>query len=161
VERGSRILAPAFIGSSARIRCGAVITRCTVIEHHANVDCGTVVENSTVLPYSYVGAGLDVAHSVVGMGHIANLRRSATIRVEDQKLLGEIPAARGQKLIAAATRISGKLWSKVFGEARQEPALSERLRQPSPVLGVAACDAEAAREFASNPTVATRRYGNQ
>jgi hypothetical protein len=161
VEKGSRILAPAFIGSSARIRCGAVITRCTAIEHHAQVDCGTVVENSTVLPYSYVGAGLDLAHSVVGMGHIANLRRSVTVEIEDPKLLGQVSALKGRKLLRAASRLPGRIWRGIFGEARlQPPPLQETLRRPSPALGVAACDTEAAGEFASHPAIA-RRYGNQ
>jgi hypothetical protein len=161
VEKGSRILAPAFIGSSARIRCGAVITRCTAIEHHAQVDCGTVVENSTVLPYSYIGTGLDLAHSVAGMGHIANLRRSATVEIEDPKLLGQISAVKGQKLLRAAARLPGRIWRGIVGDARApQPPLPKTLRRPSPALGVAACDTEAAREFASHPVVA-RRYGNQ
>src|SRR5262249_901822 len=64
IEKGARVLAPSFIGPHARIRTGAVVTRCTSIEHHAEVDCGSVVENSSILPYCYVGAGLDLAHSV-------------------------------------------------------------------------------------------------
>jgi hypothetical protein len=161
VEKGSRILAPAFIGSSARIRCGAVITRCTAIEHHAQVDCGTVVENSTVLPYSYIGAGLDLAHSVAGMGHIANLRRSATVEIEDPKLLGQVSALTGQKLLRAAARLPGRIWRGIVGETpAPAPPLRKTLRRPSPALGVAACDTEAAHEFASHPVVA-RRYGNQ
>jgi carbonic anhydrase/acetyltransferase-like protein (isoleucine patch superfamily) len=161
VEKGSRILAPAFIGSSARIRCGAVITRCTAVEHHAHVDCGTVVENSTVLPYSYVGAGLDLAHSVVGMGHIANLRRSVTVEIEDPKLLGSASAVKGRGLLRVASELPGRIWRGIFGEARQQPRpLPETRRRPAPALGVAACETEAARELVSHPAVA-RRYGNQ
>jgi hypothetical protein len=54
IEKGARVVAPAFIAQGARIRSGAVITRCSCIEHHAEIDCGTVVENSSVLPYSYI-----------------------------------------------------------------------------------------------------------
>lgn len=159
VEKGSRILAPAFIGSSARIRCGAVITRCTAVEHHAQVDCGTVVENSTVLPYSYVGAGLDLAHSVVGMGQIANLRRSVTVEIEDPKLLGSVSAVNGRGLLRAASKLPGRIWRGFFGEGQPQP-LPETRRRPAPALGVAACETEAARELVSHPAVA-RRYGNQ
>jgi carbonic anhydrase/acetyltransferase-like protein (isoleucine patch superfamily) len=161
VEKGSRILAPAFIGSSARIRGGAVITRCTAIEHHAQVDCGTVVENSTVLPYSYVGAGLDLAHSVVGMGHIANLRRSVTVEIEDPKLLGQVSTVSGRRLLQAASELPGRIWRGLLGEARPQPQpLPQTRRRPAPALGIAACDTEAAGEFVSQPAVA-RRYGNQ
>src|SRR5256885_813574 len=81
IEKGARILAPAFVGSFARVRSGAVITRCSSVERHAVVDCGTVIENSTVLPFSYVGAGLDLAHSVAGMGRIVNLHRDVTVEI--------------------------------------------------------------------------------
>ena len=167
IEKGARILAPAFIGSSARIRAGAVVTRCTAIERRAQVDCGTVVENSTVLPYSYVGAGLDLAHSVVGMGRIANLRRNATVEVADQKLLGQVSGGAGEKLLSAAAELPRKIWRGLFGKApARPPALEEALRRPAPALRGAAgyaapaCDTKAAGEFASNLAVA-RRYGNQ
>ena len=102
IEKGARILAPAFVGSLARIRSGAVITRCSSVERHAEVDCGTVVENSTVLPFSYVGAGLDLAHSIAGMGRIVNLHRDVTVTIADRKLLGSISAASGKRFVTSA-----------------------------------------------------------
>ncbi len=161
IERGARILAPAFVGRSAKVRCGAVVTRCSTIESHAQVDCGTVVENSSVLPYSYVGAGLDVAHSVVGMGHIANLRRGATVQVSDQKLLGRVSIPRGQKLWNAVAGLPARIWRGIFGEARlQQPPLEDALLRPSSALGVSACNPGAAGDFAPNLAVA-RKYGNE
>ncbi|MCI0351005.1 MAG: hypothetical protein L0Z53_16385, partial [Acidobacteriales bacterium] len=65
IERGARILAPAFIGARSKIRAAAVVTRASSVERHTEVDCGTVVEDSNVLPFTYQGAGLDVAHAVV------------------------------------------------------------------------------------------------
>src|SRR5512143_1092190 len=38
VDRRARVLAPAYIGQGARIRAGSVVTRCSVIEHHAEID---------------------------------------------------------------------------------------------------------------------------
>src|SRR5437764_2182014 len=73
VQRGARLVAPCYVGAHARVRSAAVLTRATAIEHHAEVDCGTVVEGATVLPFSYVGAGLDVAYSIVGYRKIAPL----------------------------------------------------------------------------------------
>jgi len=92
LEKGARVLAPAYIGAYARIRTGAVVTRCSVVEHHAEVDCGSVVENSSVLPYCYIGAGLDLAHSVAGMRQIANLRRDVMVEIPDPKLIDLISA---------------------------------------------------------------------
>lgn len=161
IEKGSRILAPAFIGSSARIRSGAVITRCTSIEHHAQVDCGTVVENSTVLPYVYLGAGLDLAHSVASAGHIANLRRHVTVDVADATLLGQVSFTTGRKLFSFAARLPERIRSGLFGQAATQPA-SVNGDQPRPALvpRVPARGSKSADDLVSNLAVA-RRYGNQ
>lgn len=169
IEKGARILAPAFVGSLTKIRSGAVITRCTSVEHHCEVDCGTVVENTTLLPYSYVGAGLDLAHSVVGEQQIANLRRKALVDIVDSKLIGHVAATSGQKVLTAAAEFFSYLprqaWQGIFGRRQVQPDLSDALQQTSPTLGKAAgyeapaCNTEAADDFAS--LAVARRYGHQ
>lgn len=100
IEAAARIVAPAYIGAGAKVCKSAVITRGSNVESGALVDCGTVVENATVLPSSYVGAGLDVAHSVVGFRRIAHIDRKIEIEVHDRRLLAPAPKA-------AAWRIAG------------------------------------------------------
>jgi hypothetical protein len=171
VEKGARVLAPAFVGAFARIHTHAVVTRCSAVEHHARVDCGTVVENATVLPYTYVGAGLDLAHSVTGAGVVANLRRDVDVEVADPKLIGYVLEARVQRLIHAtlglAAYLPRQMWRAWFGEPEpQQPDLSTALHQTSPTLGNAsgyqapACDTNATGEFPSNLSVA-RPYGQR
>jgi len=171
IEKGARLVAPAFVGAMAKIRTHAVITRCSSIEHHGEVDCGTVTENSTVLPYCRVGAGLDVAHSVIGAAVIANLRRDATVEVLDPKLIGYVAAAAGQRFLNAAMEFAAYLprqaWQGLFGKEKPaQPDLQTALGQTSPALGNAAgyqapaCDANAAEEFPSSLAV-VRRYGHQ
>ncbi|MBZ5507702.1 MAG: hypothetical protein LAO78_19750 [Acidobacteriia bacterium] len=170
IEKGARLLAPAYIGSFARVRSGAVITRCSSIEQHAVVDCGTVIENSTVLPFSYVGAGLDLAHSVAGMGRIVNLHRDVSVEVTDPKLIASMPAKSGKRLITSAAEIVTYLprlaWQGMFAGAEAQPAdLHDTLRQSSPALGNAAgyetpaCDTETSHKFPN--MVVARRYGHQ
>jgi hypothetical protein len=160
IEKGSHIVAPAFIGSSAQIRRGAVITRCTSIERHAQVDCGTVVENSTVLPYVYVGAGLDLAHSVAGGGYIANLRRSVMVDVTDEKLLGQVSFTNGSSLLGMASRIPAMILSGLFGNGTPHaPSVNGDLSGPATATELAAPDAKAG-DTVSNLAVA-RRYGDQ
>jgi len=84
----ARVLAPAFIGAHGKIRASALLTRNSVIEHHAEIDCGTVVENSTVLPFTYVGAGLDVMHALVGFRRFFHLPRKVEVEISDSKLIG-------------------------------------------------------------------------
>lgn len=171
IEKGARILAPAFIGPLARIRSGAVITRCTTVEHHAQVDCGTVVENSSVLPYCYLGAGLELAHSVAGFAQIWNLRRDCMVQIGDGKLLRHMPATPRNTLLASATDlvtyVPRQFWRGIFGQRElRQPDLNAALHRTSPALGKAAgyetpaCDSEAANEFPPNLAVA-RTHGNQ
>ncbi len=170
VEKGARILAPAFIGSMAAVKSGAVITRCSSVEQHAVVDCGTVVENSTVLPFAYVGAGLDLAHSVAGMGRIVNLRRDVTVEILDPKLISMTAVASSKRLWNAATEaliyFPRLAWQGIFASAKPEEAdLHVQLRQTSPALGNAAgfeapaCDTETSHKFPN--MVVARRYGHQ
>jgi hypothetical protein len=77
-----------------------VVTRGSNIERCAFIDCGTIVENATVLPSSYVGAGLDVSRAVLGFRRIAHLDRKIEIEVHDRRLLAPAPKA-------AAWRIAG------------------------------------------------------
>jgi NDP-sugar pyrophosphorylase family protein len=93
IHRGARILSPAFIGRYARVRATAVITRCSALEHHTEVGRGTIVEDATVLPYTKLGAGLDVAHAVVGFGKVASLRRRVEVEITDSKLVGSVLSA--------------------------------------------------------------------
>lgn len=170
VEKGARVLAPAFVGSMARIRAGAVITRCSSVERHAVVDCGTVVENSTVLPFSYVGAGLDLAHSVAGMGRVVNLYRDVDVEIVDPKLISSLSVASSKRLLTSAAEVFTYLprlaWQGMFSGAKAtQPDLRETLRQTSPALGNAAgfetsaCDTEASHKFPN--MVVARRYGHQ
>lgn len=170
IEKGARVLAPAFVGSLARVRSGAVITRCSSVERHAEVDCGTVIENSTVLPFSYVGAGLDLAHSIAGMGRIVNLHRDVTVTIVDPKLVASMSVASGKRLITTAadalTYLPRLAFQGMFARAKAAPSdLQTTLRQTSPALGTAAgfetsaCDTEASHKFPN--MVVARRYGHQ
>jgi hypothetical protein len=170
----ARILAPAFVGASARIGSGAVITRCTTVERRAHVDCGTVVENSTVLPYSYVGAGLDLSHSVAGMGRIANLRRDATVEINDPQLIGHVPSRIAQGwLLAAAGFLSvlpGKVRRRLSGapEPDSAPALAPQpglavtpsQHQQDGAYPISGSEHKSAGDLPSSLAVA-RRYGDQ
>jgi hypothetical protein len=170
IEKGARVLAPAFIGSLARIRSGAVITRCSSVERHAVVDCGTVIENSTVLSFSYVGAGLDLAHSIAGMGRIVNLHRDVTVDIVDPKLVASMSVTSGKRLMTSAAEVLTYLPRLAFqgmfaGTRAPQPDLQTTLRQTSPALGTAAgfetsaCDTEASHKFPN--MVVARRYGHQ
>ena len=170
IEKGARVIAPAFVGSLARIRSGAVVTRCSTIERHAEVDCGTVIENSTVLPFSYVGAGLDLAHSIAGMGRIVNLHRDVTVTIVDPKLIASLSVASGKRFVSSAAEALTYLPKMAFqgmfaAKKAGKVDLQTTLRKTAPALGTAAgfetsaCDTEASHKFPN--MVVARRYGHQ
>ena len=168
----ARILAPAFVGAHSKIRAAVVLTRGAVIEHHSEIDCGTVVENTSVLPFSYVGAGLDLSHSVVGFNRVIHLRRNVAVEINDPRLVGRAPAAAPLRALAAAASLTGFLPRQflrgLFAPSQREPLteLPAAMKAPSAALQApAAAELESAvaetdpSKFPANLVVA-RRYGD-
>lgn len=171
VHKRARILSPAFIGAGARVRAAAVVTRCSALEHHTVVDCGTVVENTTTLPYTYLGAGLDVTHSVVGHGKLFNLKRGVEVEFADPRLIGEAtshaPLRALGSLLSLASFFPVQFVRGVFAKSHREcPAsLPEAIAAPAAALestapSKAPAPAVDAGEFPSQLVIA-RRYGNE
>jgi carbonic anhydrase/acetyltransferase-like protein (isoleucine patch superfamily) len=90
IAKDVRLVAPCYIGAGTKIRTGAVVTRMSSIERNAEVDIGTMVEDSSIMPLSYVGPGLDICHSVVGYSKISSVPRNATVAICDPKLTGQL-----------------------------------------------------------------------
>lgn len=172
VHKRARILGPSFIGAGSRVRAAAVVTRCSALEHHTVVDCGTVVENVTTLPYTYLGAGLDVTHSVVGHSKLYNLKRGVEVEFSDPRLVGEAsshaPLRAVGSLLALASFFPAQLLRGLFASSQREcPAsLPEAIAAPAAALETTApvkaktAPAVDAGEFPSQLVIA-RRYGNE
>jgi hypothetical protein len=172
VHRRARVLSPAFIGAGSRVRAAAVVTRCTALEHHTVVDCGTVVENVSTLPYTYLGAGLDVAHSVVGRSRVWNLKRNVEVEFADARLIGEASAnaplrALGS-LLSLASFFPAHFLRGLFAPSHREcpPSLPDAITTPAAALEASAATMKSSvpsvdtGEFPANLVIA-RRYGNQ
>ena len=170
IHRKARVTAPAFIGAHAKIRASALITRGSIIEHHSEVDCGTVVENSSVLPFTRVGAGLDVMHSVVGFRRLAHLRQNVEVEIADEKFVGMVPLTAVSRLAGSTAALFAfipmQMFRGMFAPSQRKcvTEIPESLEQASavlenPALEVPASGAESS-EFPSNLAVA-RRYGDQ
>ncbi|HLY92171.1 MAG TPA: hypothetical protein VKQ89_02835 [Candidatus Angelobacter sp.] len=175
IERGARVVAPAFLGAHSRIRAAAVITRASSIGHHAEIDCGTIVEASSVLPYSYLGAALELANSVAGFSRLVNLERNVEVEIADRKLLGLRSASASRRALESAALFARfvpvEMIRSIFAPRRQplptdEPAGIRTL--PSTLQGVAEVEErrkERERVQASpsaafeNQLIVVRRYG--
>jgi NDP-sugar pyrophosphorylase family protein len=106
VHRSVRLVAPCYIGPCSKVRKGALITRGSAIEHHSVVDCGSVVEASTLLPLSYLGAGLDLTHSIVGNKRIVSVKYGAELEVEDKSLVSAVPATSVLRTLQDAVNLA-------------------------------------------------------
>lgn len=167
VHRDARIVAPAYLGAYARVRALAVITRGSVVERNAEIDCGTVVENSTVLPFSRIGAGLDVSFSVVGFRHIYHLQREVAVEVADAKLLDmastSVTVRALTDMVNLALYMPQALLANLREKRREIPAtLPEAIQATPPSLSTAGVEHQdrADRHFAPE-LMAARRYGNE
>jgi NDP-sugar pyrophosphorylase family protein len=114
IAKDARLVAPCYIGAGAKIRTGAVITRMSSIERNAEIDIGTMVENSSILPLSYVGPGLDICHSVVGYSKIASLPRNATVAICDPKLAAELSPSAFVRRVGGYAEVLSRAASAVM-----------------------------------------------
>jgi carbonic anhydrase/acetyltransferase-like protein (isoleucine patch superfamily) len=172
IHRRARVLSPTYIGAGACVRAAAVVTRCSALEHHTVVDCGSVVENVSTLPYTYVGAGLDLAHAVVGHRRVWNLKRNVEVEFADARLIGEAPANAPLRvlgsLVSFARCLPAKLLRGIFVPSHREspPSLPDAINAPAAALQAPAATMKAsapsvdAGEFPANLVIA-RRYGNE
>lgn len=87
IGRGTRIVAPAFIGQQAKIGDDCLITRGTNVECNSQVDFGTAAENSSILSNTYLGIGLDLSHSIVDGKYLWNLRHDVTLEITDPAVM--------------------------------------------------------------------------
>jgi hypothetical protein len=148
VHRRARVLAPAYIGAGTTLHANAVVTRCGIVERHAEIGSGTVIEDATVLPYTRIGTGLDVARAVVGSRRVMHLERDVEVEIADPRLVGALsPSAAERALGSAAAYLSlpaQLLRALLAAPPRAEAPLPAAMPAPSPALNTTATAAEAA-----------------
>lgn len=166
VHPTARIVAPAFIGARTKVRAAALITRGSSIEHHCEVDCGTVVQASNVLPFSYLGAGLELMHCAVGARHIASAAKRRTTEIFDVRLLDQRSAQPAVRLVDSLGKLAAFVpaqvltgISKSFKQERK-PVCTTDVAQ-SAIATTLPGPAEAALAAGLAATSMTRNHGNE
>ena len=143
IHRKARIVAPAYIGAYARVRALAVVTRASVIERNTEIDCGTVIRDSTILPFSQVGAGLDVSFSVVGFRHVFHLQRQVDVEIADESLVDMASTSATVRalsdMLSLALYMPKALFSNLREERRDIPASLPEAIQAAPPSLSASC----------------------
>jgi hypothetical protein len=118
VHRRARIVAPAYVGRGARLRCDTLVTRFSAVERGCDVGDGTVIEDASVLANTYVGKGLNVSHALVDGSRVHPLRQNIVVEITDSRLLGRtLPvepsrsAAAGSSSASLAERLLATAWN--------------------------------------------------
>jgi hypothetical protein len=163
IHHDARLLAPAFVGAYCHVHDGAVITRGSSLEHHAELDCAAVVDNSSLLPYTRVAAGLDVEQSVVGFRQVHSLLHKITVDIEDTHLIGitqqySMRAYRALEWLLAW--MPNALWKLIF-EASHDQAAREAEDSSAPALGDAGLAPVESQSKSYQEMVTARRYGDE
>ncbi len=109
----ARVVPPAYIGAHTRLRSGVVVTRCTSIEHHCEVDRGSVVENATIMPHTYLGSSLDIAHSIVNRNIMVDVRRAVEVEIGDRSLIGSTSPLPVPSPVRSLPIIGSSPWQKL------------------------------------------------
>jgi len=132
----ARVLNPSYIGAHTRLRSGVVITRGTNIEHHCEVDRGSVVENATILPHTYLGSSLDIAHSIVNRNAMIDVRRAVEVEISDRSLIGStspLPRSPAKPASVRARPVMDHSPRRTLIEAFSAFLSKRPLLSPSPV----------------------------
>jgi carbonic anhydrase/acetyltransferase-like protein (isoleucine patch superfamily) len=157
INNRARVIAPVYIGEGARVRAAAVVTRCSVLERGACVGSGTVLENATLLQRTRVGAGLDIAHAVVGPRRLVHLGRKIEVEISDPRLVELTTAApiRALRYLASlATKLPAQFLRRTSSTNHHpKTEVSSPKQSPYPAL--------AAEEQFPAPLAGARRYGNE
>jgi hypothetical protein len=96
VATSARVIGPTYIGADTIVRAGATIGPFASVERDCVVDCGTTVERSTVLPDTYLAAGLLIRNGLVDGGHLEHLGWGAAADLQSAGLGSRI-SRRGSR----------------------------------------------------------------
>jgi NDP-sugar pyrophosphorylase family protein len=164
IEKGARLVAPVYIGRRSRVRAGAVITRGSAIEQHCLIDCGTVIEDSSVLPFTELGPGLDSRHAIVGEHAIFSLEREVAVAIADGKIIRQRPHGAVARVLGSAARLAAYLPQSIIQGLRrpQLPASASALSGACADLNMKTPKPERRPVGKFAPGLAVvRRYGNE
>ena len=89
IERRCRLVAPVYVGRRAMLGDGSVITRFSNVEENCRIGRESLVSNSSVMPYTAIGAGLDVTSSVVDGKELIHVGHDVAMTIHDPALIGD------------------------------------------------------------------------
>ena len=119
-HRRARIVAPAYLGVQTRVGADALITRSSTLERGCIVDHGTAVEDTSALPNTYLGRGLNVTHSIVSGNKLIHLRHNVMVEINDgylgRTVASQASGSQKRKVpeVNLMERILATAWSQII-----------------------------------------------
>ena len=114
IDGRARVLSPAYIGARSKIRAAALITHGSCVEGHCEVDCGTVIDDAHVLPFTYLGPGLEVGQAFVDGGRLLHLARNLELQIRDPRLLGRLGSPN------PLLKLKEKVWERILSRVSED-----------------------------------------
>jgi hypothetical protein len=86
IHSSVKIQAPCYIGAHSKLNAGVTITGFSSVEDNCEIDVGTTLECASVLPNTYLAAGLHIHNAVVNGTKLEHLDRGVTVDLEPTAL---------------------------------------------------------------------------
>jgi NDP-sugar pyrophosphorylase family protein len=83
-----RLFGPCFVGDGVVLRDFVSLGPSSSVENECLIDCGTTVEGSSVLPNTFLAAGLNVRHSIVDGSRLEHLDSGTAVDLQSAALGG-------------------------------------------------------------------------
>lgn len=97
IAQSARLVPPAFIGRGVKLADECLITRGTNVERGSHIDFGTALEDSSILPDTYLGIGLDLSHSIADGKNLWNLQHDVALEITDPVVMRPHPSSRDER----------------------------------------------------------------
>lgn len=94
IDNSANFAPPAYVGKKSRVNAACTVGEASTVEQYCEVDCGTQVIDSSVLPHTYLGMGLNVRNAVISEHTLFHLGRNVQMQFHDSRLIGDVPATR-------------------------------------------------------------------
>lgn len=93
-----RLFGPCFVGDGVVLRDFVSLGPSSSVENECLIDCGTTVEGSSVLPNTFLAAGLNVRHSIVDGARLEHLDSETIVDLQSTALGGRFrPRRKAQR----------------------------------------------------------------
>lgn len=110
VPGASILAAPVLTGAEVHVHSDAQLAGDVVLSDHVMIDRGATLARTVVLPYTYIGEGVDLRNAIVSGGTLIRVDTGSVTHVTDRFLIADIART-------PVTAAAGAIFSRLAGAA--------------------------------------------